>query len=182
MNTALILIDIQNDYFEGGAMTLDGSEKASSNAKLLLNHFRSKGLPVLHVQHIATRPTATFFVPNTKGAEIHANVAPLADEKVVVKHFPNSFRETDLQDWLNSNEIANLTICGMMTHMCVDATVRAAKDLGYECTLVADACATKNLEIQNVVVNAKDVHNSFTAALSYFYATVTNTEEYLSTQ
>lgn len=66
--------------------------------------------------------------------------------------------------------------------MCVDATVRAAKDLGYECTLVADACATKNLEIQNVVVNAKDVHNSFTAALSYFYATVTNTEEYLSAQ
>lgn len=182
MNTALILIDIQNDYFEGGAMTLDGSEKASSNAKLLLNHFRSKGLPVLHVHHIATRPTATFFVPNTKGAEIHANVAPLADEKVVVKHFPNSFRETDLQDWLSSNEITNLTICGMMTHMCVDATVRAAKDLGYECTLVADACATKNLEIQNVVVNAKDAHNSFTAALSYFYATVTNTEEYLSAQ
>ena len=182
MNTALILIDIQNDYFEGGAMTLDGSEKASSNAKLLLNHFRSKGLPVLHVQHIATRPTATFFVPNTQGAEIHANVAPLADEKVVIKHFPNSFRETDLQDWLNSNKITNLTICGMMTHMCVDATVRAAKDLGYECTLVADACATKNLEIQNVVVNAKDVHNSFTAALSYFYATVTNTEEYLSAQ
>ena len=94
MKQALILIDIQNDYFEGGAMSLVGSEKASENAKKILDKFRADGLPVIHIQHIATRPDATFFLPYTKGAEIHVNVTPLYEEKVIVKHFPNSFRDT----------------------------------------------------------------------------------------
>ena len=93
MTTALLLIDIQNDYFETGTMPLDGSDRASKNARLILDDFRANALPVIHVQHIATRPTATFFLPNTFGAEIHKNVEPLATEQVIVKHFPNSFKK-----------------------------------------------------------------------------------------
>jgi nicotinamidase-related amidase len=179
MNTALLIIDVQNDYFEGGAMALVGSDKASENIKLLLKKFRTKKQPVLHIQHIATSPGATFFIPTTIGAEIHANVKPLGDEKVVIKHYPNSFRETDLLEHLKSLNITNLVICGMMTHMCIDATTRAAKDLGFNCTLIADACATKNLEINGTIVTAENVHNSFLAALNFFYSTVTNTNEYI---
>ena len=179
MNTALLIIDVQNDYFEGGTMSLVGTDKASENIKSLLQKFRTAHQPVVYIQHIATRPDATFFVPNTIGAEIHANVKPLDDEKVIIKHYPNSFRETDLLDHLKSLDITNMVICGMMTHMCIDATTRAAKDLGFECTLIADACATKDLEINGQIVTAENVHNSFLAALNYFYSTVINTNEYI---
>src|ERR1035437_247176 len=117
MNKALIIVDIQNDYFDKGTMTLVGSEQASENARLILDRFRAEGLPVIHIQHIAKSPAATFFLPNTVGAEIHKNVKPLLQEKVIVKHYPNSFRETELLDYLKSNNIRNLVICGMMTHM-----------------------------------------------------------------
>jgi len=179
MNTALLIIDVQNDYFENGAMSLIGSDNASENIKLLLNKFRTENQPVLHIQHIATSPGATFFIPNTIGAEIHANVKPLDDEKVIIKHYPNSFRETDLLDHLKSLDITNLVICGMMTHMCIDATTRAAKDLGFNCTLIADACATKDLEINGTIVTAENIHKSFLAALNYYYSTVTNTNKYI---
>jgi len=177
MKQALLLIDIQNDYFDGGAMTLVNAYQASENAKLLLEAFRSKKLPVIHIQHIATKAGATFFLPETFGVEIHKNVRPVADEKVIVKHFPNSFRETELLDVLRENEITDLIVAGMMTHMCIDATTRAAKDLGYTCTLIGDACATRNLEINGETVKAADVHNAFLAALNITYATITTAKD-----
>lgn len=180
MNTALLIIDVQNDYFEGGAMSLVGTDKASENIKLLLKKFRTEHQPVVYIQHIATRPDSTFFVPNTIGAEIHASIKPLDNEKVIIKHYPNSFRETELPEYLKSLDITNLVICGMMTHMCIDATTRAAKDLEFTCTLISDACATKDLEINGGIVTAEHVHNSFQAALNYFYSTVTNTNEYIA--
>jgi len=180
MNTALLLIDIQNDYFKEGANPLVESLAASEEAAKILKLFREKHLPVIHIQHLATRPDATFFLPDTKGAEIHPNVAPLAHELVVKKHYPNSFRETGLLVHLKALGIEELVICGMMTHMCVDATVRAAKDFGFSCTLIGNACATKDLEINKQKVVAKAVHNSFLAALSYFYAKVINAEAYLN--
>lgn len=179
MNTALIIIDIQNDYFENGTMTLIGSYEASLNAKQILEKFRKDSMQIIHIQHIATHPTATFFLPSTKGSEIHENVQPIAGEKIIVKHFPNSFRETELLTYLHEKNITDLVICGMMTHMCIDATTRAAKDFGFNCTLIGDACATKSLEIDGKFVNATDVHTGFLAALSSTYATIKNTDKYL---
>lgn len=180
MKKGLIIIDIQNDYFEGGTMTLVNSDKACENAKLILDRFRYENLPVIFIQHIATRSSATFFLPETKGAEIHKTLNPLANEKVIIKHFPNSFRETDLLDYLREKQITDLVICGMMTHMCVDATTRAAKDYGFDITVIGDACATKDLEINGHIVTADNVQNSFLAALNYFYSTVKTTGQYLS--
>lgn len=176
---ALLIIDIQNDYFEGGKMPLVTPEAAAQNAKKILTDFRLKKLPVIVVQHIAARPEAGFFLPNTYGAEIHVSVKPLETEKVVIKHFPNSFKDTDLYEYLHKLDIKDLVICGMMTHMCIDATTRAAKDLGYNCTIIGDACATRNLEIFDQKTNANEVQNSFLAALNYFYAKVTTADQYL---
>ncbi len=177
MKKALIIIDIQNDYFENGSMPLVGSDKACEKAKFVLDKFRSENMPVVHVKHVATRQTATFFLPDTTGAEIHKILQPLDNEKIIIKHYPNSFRETGLLDYLKENDVSDLVICGMMTHMCVDATVRAAKDFGFNITLIGDACATKNQEIMGKIVNAEDVQNSFLAALSYFYADVVNCQD-----
>lgn len=176
---ALLIIDIQNDYFEGGANPLVGSLEASLNAQKILNAFRAKSLLVVHIKHISSRSGSTFFIPNTRGAEIHENVAPLNNESVIIKNYPNSFRDTKLLEVLKANNITDLVICGMMTHMCVDATTRAAKDLGFNCTIISDACATKNLEIQGQNVTAQNVQKSFLAALSYYYSTIQETNEFL---
>lgn len=180
MNTALVIIDVQNDYFPGGKMELDGSIDASESAKHLLNFFRDQNLPRFHIQHVATRPTATFFQPNTDGVKHHFNVMPRAGETVVEKHFPNSFRETSLLDHLRAQNIERLVIAGMMTHMCVDATTRAATDFGFQCLIAQDACATRALTHAGITVPAAQVHNAFLAALNGSYGKVMSAAEILS--
>jgi nicotinamidase-related amidase len=172
MTTALVLIDLQNDYFPGGAMELVASEAAVAQARSLLDAFRTRGLPVFHIQHISKRPGATFFLPNTNGAEIHSAVAPSAGEPIVTKHFPSSFRETTLLENLRSAGASKLVFAGMMTHMCVDTTVRAATDLGFECQLAQDGCATKALQFSGNQVDAAQVQMAYLAALNGAFAKV----------
>jgi len=176
-DTALLVIDIQNDYFPGGAMELEGADAAGPRAGAAIAKFRKDGNPVLHVRHLSVRPWATFFLPGTKGAEIHPSVVPQGGEIVIEKNFPNSFRNTDLKAVLEKQEIKNLVIAGMMTHMCVDASVRHAADLGYKITLLADACATRAQSFGGEKVPARQVHAAFLAALNGFYAKVVNTHE-----
>jgi len=177
MTTALILIDLQNDYFPGGTMELVGAGAAVAQAARLLQAFRQRGLPVFHVQHIATRPGATFFLPGTPGAETHHAVKPNAGETVVVKHFPNSFRETVLLDALRQLGVTELVIAGMMTHMCVDSTVRAAADLGFQCALASDACATRDLQFGGQRIEAAGVQLAYLAGLNGLFARVQSTDE-----
>ncbi len=167
---ALLLVDIQNDYFPGGKMELEGSVEASFAAKRTLDHFRRLRKPVVHIQHVSTRPGATFFLPGTPGVEIHENVRPAEGEPVFQKSFPNSFRETPLLNYLREQGAERLVICGMMTHMCIDATTRAAFDFGFECAVVGEACATRQLALGEEVVPAKHVHLAFLAALGAVYA------------
>jgi len=168
-STALLLIDIQYFYFPGAKQPLSHPEEASLNARKLLTHYRETNQPVIHVRHNAKT-----------GGEIHENVAPLDSEKVITKNFVNSFRETDLLSFLREHEIQHLVICGMMTHMCVEAAVRAAADYGFDVTLVEDACATRALQYGEATVSAEEVHASTLASLSGYYARVTDTETFLN--
>jgi len=177
MNECLVMVDLQNDYFPGGSMELVGIEKAAANAQILLNKFRKAKLPVIHVQHISAHPGATFFLPETDGAKINQLVTPQEDEIVVVKNFPNSFRSTSLLELLKKEKVDNLVICGAMSHMCIDATTRAAFDLGFNCIVAEDACATKDLIFKGKTIISSDVHASFMAALSTPYAKVISTKE-----
>ncbi|KJS32906.1 MAG: isochorismatase [Desulfatitalea sp. BRH_c12] len=179
MNASLILVDLQNDYFVGGKMELVHIKQAAENAQQLLRTFRSKNLPIIHIQHISARPGATFFLPNTKGVEINEMVSPIKGEKVVNKSYPNSFRETELLEILKKTEKDTVVICGAMSHMCVDATTRAAFDYGFNCVVVEDACATRDLVFKDKTVKASDVHASFMAALSVPYAQVLTTKQTL---
>lgn len=170
MTKALILIDIQNDYFAGGKMPLEGADAAADNAAHLLAAFRARGWPIVHIQHLSTRPGATFFLPDTEGVQIHASVAPRAGELVLQKNYPNSFRATALEATLREQGVTELVLAGMMTHMCVDTTVRAAFDLGFRNELAHDACATRALRFGDRDVAAADVHASFIAALGGLFA------------
>ncbi|MEI6100932.1 MAG: cysteine hydrolase family protein [Eubacteriales bacterium] len=177
MNQALLIIDIQNDYFEGGLSPLCDPLSALANAEAALGQFRAAGLPVIHVQHVNTREGATFFLPDTDGVQIHKNLTPHEDEFIVVKHTPNSFYQTNLTEIINWNKIASLVVCGMMSHMCIDTTVRAAKDHDLSVTLLEDACTTKDLSFSGEQIEAKTVHKTFIAALNGIFAKVIKTNE-----
>jgi len=173
---ALVLIDIQNDYFPGGRMELVGSEQAGLHAGRLLASFRAKKAPVFHVQHVSMHSGATFFLPNTNGVNLHASVLPLEGEVVVTKHYPNAFRETMLLRQLRELSIDTLFFSGMMTHMCVDTAVRAAFDLGFTCLVAHDACATRDLVFGDKTVSADNVQAAYMASLNWIFAKVETTK------
>lgn len=181
MNTALVLIEYQNDHFPNGRMPLEKSTEACLKAQEALQLYRAKQFPIIHVQHISTRPNAMHFLPCTKGIEFHPNVQPLKNETIIKKHYPNSFKDTGLLNHLIKNQINHLVIAGMMTHLSVDASVRAAYDLGFSCTVLHDACATKNLEFNNMIIPSQSVHNAFIAALHPLYANIMSVKEFLQT-
>lgn len=155
IKTALLIVDIQNFYFPGDGPGLANAETASLKAKEVLQIFREKNQLVVHVRHKAQ-----------KGFEIHKNVEPAANEKVITKEEINSFQETDLLDYLKSNNINRLIIIGMQTQMCVEAAVRAAYDFGFECLVVNDACATRDVTFGDKTVVAEDVQTSILATVT----------------
>ena len=161
-------------------MELIGMEAAGSAAGALLELFRNNGWPTFHIQHISVNPGATFFLPDTPGAEIHDSVKPRSKDVLIQKNYPNSFRETDLLDSIKKTPVQQLVICGAMSHMCIDATTRAAADLGFRCTVIHDGCATRNLEFSGKVIPAEEVHGSFMAALGAAYAKVISSSEFIS--
>ena len=180
MTTALLLIDIQNDYFPGGRMALSGPEAAADRAAVLLARARALGQPIVHVRHVSDRPGATFFLPDTEGALIHHSVEPGPGETVIEKYRPNAFVDTTLAHHLEAIGATQVVIAGMMTHMCVDSTTRAASERGLDCVVVADACATSDQIFNGVHVGADHVHAAFLAALDGTFATVTSASDVLA--
>jgi len=166
-NKALLLIDIQNFYFEGGDVPLDNPDAAALNAGLLLQQFRKTGDLIIHVRHN--------YQP---GGEIHQYVSPASHELVISKDHVNAFRDTDLDLILKKNSITDLYICGMQTHMCLEAAVRAASDLEYKVSVVSDACATRDLQFGESMVSAEDVHISSLVTLKS-YAQIIKVSDYL---
>nr|WP_314875521.1 cysteine hydrolase family protein [uncultured Pseudomonas sp.] len=177
---ALIIIDIQKDYFPGGKWPLDGADAAADNAMLLLDAARKRGDLVVHVRHEFASADAPFFTPGSAGAEIHPKAAPLGDEQVLLKHQVNVFKDTTLKALLDEQAVQAVTIIGSMSHMCIDAAVRAAADFGYTVTVAHDACATRVLQFNDQEVPAAQVHAAFMASLAFAYATIQSTEECLA--
>jgi nicotinamidase-related amidase len=180
MTDALVLVDIQRDYFPGGAHPLVGPEAAADAAGRVLAAWRAAGRPVIHVQHVASEPDATFMRPGTAGMTIHPAVAPRDGEAVVTKHKPNGFLNTTLLDELTAVGADRITVVGMMTNMCIDATARAGSDLGYPVTVVADACAASDLTFRGTVIDGATVHAAYLAALDGTYADVVTAAELLN--
>ncbi|TRX60352.1 cysteine hydrolase family protein [Carboxylicivirga sp. M1479] len=160
--SALILIDIQDFYFPGGSVELHKAEESAAYAAKILDAFRNKEQTVIHVKHKAKA-----------GADIHQSVLPLPNEKVFEKEKVNAFVNTGLKSHLDDNQITNLVIIGMQTHMCLEAAVRAAVDFGYTVTVVDEACTTRNLKYNNIEVEAEHVHASTMATLKSYSNVIT---------
>ena len=176
-DTALLVIDIQNFYFEGGLLPLTGPVEAADRARRLLDAFRAKHLTVIHVQHVPTSVAIVDGVPANAQYRIRPVVAPAPGEKVITKRYANSFRGTDLLDYLRAKGIKKLVIAGMQTQMCVEAAARAAADLGFDVTVVHDACAARPLEFGGHTAATVDVHTTALATIANGYGRVVSTDE-----
>lgn len=176
---AIVVVDLQKDYFPHGKYELVGIEKAAANAARVIQAARQNGDRVIHIQHIFPSQDAPFFAPDSEGIAISPVVAPANGESVIVKNYPNSFLKTDLKDTLDADGIEEVVVIGAMSHMCIDATARAASDFGYKTTVVQDACATRDLEYNGVTVPAASVHAALMSALGFAYATVLDTDAYV---
>jgi nicotinamidase-related amidase len=178
-DTALVVVDIQQFYFEGGLVPLTGSVEAAAQARKVLEAFRARALPVIHVRHVPKSVAIVGGEPADPQYRIRPEVQPAAGEKVISKRFANSFRDTDLLDTLRQKGIARIVIVGMQTHMCVEAASRAATDLGFDVVVVHDACATRPLEFQGRTVPADMVHAGALAAIQGTYGRVLSVAELL---
>lgn len=176
-STALVIVDVQNDYFLGGLNTLVNAQEALEKIKGLLGVFREKQQLVIHVRHVSLHKDARFFLPDTKGSEIHEALSPFESEPVIIKHKADSFLGTNLKEVLDQNGIKRLVMCGMMSHHCIDTTVRSGSS-NYEIVLVHDACATKDLSFKGETIKAEVVQKTFMAALQGF-AKVVSAQEIL---
>ncbi len=176
---AVIVVDIQNDYFPGGKYTLENIEQVAEKAAGVIEAARGKGDRVIHVQHVFADPGAPFFVADTEGVEINPVVAPRNGEELVVKNHPNPFLKTDLKARLDDAGIEEVVIVGAMSHMCIDATARAASDFGYRTSVVQDACATRDLEYGGVTIPAAQVHAAMMSSLGFAYASIIDAEDYI---
>ncbi len=179
--TALLILDIQMDFFPGGKFELDGAVTAAEKGKEILMYFREKNLPIFHIQHVSTRKGATFFFSGTPGVEFHSSHLPLSGEPIIVKHTVNPFLRTNLFQELQTRHVKRLVVFGMMTHMVVDSTVRAAYDLGFtDIVVISDACATRELVFGADRIPAGQVHGSFLSALGYLFAKPMTASEFLA--
>jgi nicotinamidase-related amidase len=168
--STLILIDCQNTYTRG-VMELEGVQKALDEAAALLDRARSAGIPIIHVQH-DDGPGSLYDIDGESGA-IVSRVAPHNGEPVVVKNYPNSFVQTDLDEVLKTANASNLVLAGFMTHMCVNSTARGAFNLRYSPTVVASATATRALPgVCDAVVSAESLQAASLAALADLFAVV----------
>lgn len=176
---AVIVVDIQNDYFPQGKWELKGMDSAANNAAKVIAAARTNGDLVVHIRHEFPTAEAPFFAPGSEGAQIHTKTRNNEGEQVVVKNQINAFRDTNLKEILDTNGVNEVIICGAMSHMCVDAATRAATDYGYKTTVIHDACATLDLDFNGTKVPANMVHAAFMSALGFGYASVVSTADYL---
>lgn len=172
----LILIDAQNDYL-AGPLALVGMDAAVDAAARLLAGARTRGSKVVHVVQRGT--AGRLFDLDGHGGAIIDALKPVAGEAVAVKTRPNGFSDTTLLSEL-SGLGPEILIAGFMTHNCVSSTARAALDLGLFPTVVADACATRDLPALDGAIAAADLHRAELAALADRHAIVVSTEALLA--
>jgi nicotinamidase-related amidase len=176
---AVIIVDLQNDYLATGSFALTGIDAAAANAARIVEAARGKGDRIVHVHHIAKEADSPLFAPGTDGIHPIPAVKPQDGDTVIIKNYPNSFRETTLQQALQADGIEEVTIVGAMSDVCIDATARAAADLGYGLTVVHDACATRDKVFGDSTVPAAQVHATI-MSLEFGYGKVTTTADYLA--
>jgi nicotinamidase-related amidase len=151
-NSALLVIDIQNDYFPDGLNEMYGSEKVAGKAKNIIEKFKKNNLEVIYVQHIASNSDAKYFKPDTNGINFYHLIKPESNEKIIIKNKLSSFQDTTLLDHIKTKKIQNLFIIGMQTNLCVTKAVEESLANGINVIVIEDICTAKTYEIHDAQI------------------------------
>lgn len=157
MSKALLLIDLQNDYFPGGAFPLWNTEETLNNIENAINKANAQNIPIIHIQHVANSELgiAPFFNKGTEGVNIHPRILELAPNAlIVVKEYADSFVNTTLEETLSSMNVTELLICGMMTQNCVTHTAISKSAEKYDVSILTDCTTTVDVMIHNIALHA----------------------------
>ena len=172
-NASLLIIDAQNEYLSG-PLALSGMDAATANIARLLEAARKARRPVIHIRHLGT--VGGMFDPQGERGAFIKGLEPQGDELIIEKRMPNAFNDTGLQKALENLGSLDVIVCGFMSHSSVSTTVRAAKDYGLRCTLVSDACATRDLPTADGIISAEQVQKAEMAIMNDNFATLTLTQ------
>ena len=157
MSTALLVIDLQNDYFPGGKFPLWNTDVTLQNIERAIERAKAKNIPVILIQHIAdsSKGIAPFFNGGTSGAEVHSRILSAAPKApIIVKQFADSFVNTTLADTLARLGVTVLLVCGMMTQNCVTHTAISKSAEKYKVSILADCCTTVSEMLHNIALHA----------------------------
>lgn len=157
MSQALLVIDIQNDYFPKGAFPLWNTAGTLDNIEQAIHKAQAQQIPVILIQHIAdkTRGLSPFFNEGTEGVAIHPRILAAAPKApIVIKHFADSFVNTDLETTLQDLGVDELLVCGMMTQNCVTHTAISKQAEKYQVSIIQDCCTTVSELLHLIALNA----------------------------
>lgn len=178
VKTALLVIDFQNEYFNGRMPIPDGRQ-ALTNAKRLISHADAAGIAVYHVQHV-TPADSPIFAENSATSAFHADLQPAAHHSVVQKSSVSVFPTTDIDERLKKAGIDTLVVTGLMTHACVAGAARDAVPLGYNVMVASDACATRDLDSgDGKTVPHDELHRAALASIDDTFGDILTTDQIL---
>lgn len=179
MKRALLVIDVQNEYFTG---TLPVSYPVGSFDKILkvIDQSNKQGIPVILIQHTSPQADAKSFVKGSIGWEIHPEVLSRKHDIIIQKNLPGSFTGTALEQWLRDRDIDTLTICGYMTQMCCDTTSRQAVHLGCKVEFLSDATGTLDISNYAGEIKAEELHKAILITQAMRFSQVMTTEEWVN--
>lgn len=180
MKRALLVIDVQREYFEGGQLPVTHPQDHFRNILKAMDSAKEAGVPVVVVQHTFPQPEMPFFQKGTPGWELHPDVASRPRDHWIEKNLPGSFTGTDLEDWLRGRAVDTVTIAGYMSHMCCDTTARQAAHLGLHVEFLGDATGTLPVKNSAGEVNAEELHRSILCAQQMMISEVLDADRWLA--
>lgn len=179
MKKALLVIDVQNEYFDG-KLPIAYPSGSLDNILKAMDAATAAGVPTVVVQHASTKPDARTFRPGSVEQELRAEVAERPRDLLIEKHLPGSFTNTELEAWLRANDIDEVVIAGYMTQLCCDTTARQANHLGFGVEFLADATGTLPLQNSAGAVTAEELHRAILVTQQLSFAKVLTTNEWVA--
>lgn len=178
MKEALLVIDVQNEYFTG-KLPVTYPVESLENILRAMDWAHDGRVPVAVIQHTNMAPEAVTFRKGTPGWELHDEIKRRHADLIIEKTLPGSFTGTKLHEWLSEHAISSVTIAGYMTHMCCDTTAREAFHRNYAVTFLSDATGTLLVSNRAGTISAADLHLAVLVTQQQRFARVLTTSEWI---